>query len=287
MSEREKFEASREATAGVAARAGPTAQRYQSALERYLAAVANAHDHQGKTHNALRDELYWNLENNRVSDVMTRPVISVSGDAPFKEIVDTLARHRVSAVPVVDADGKVLGVVSESDLLAKVVAGGDPHTRIRASHSIKVQTRRMVHAETALELMNSPAATIDLDASVVEAARRAASARVRWLPVVDNHGVLVGMVTRSDLLRVFLRSDEELRAHLVDDVLARQFSIDTSAIQLDVHDGVVNLTGQVEQRGLISPLVDAIRATVGVIGVHETLSYRVDDRLALPPRPIY
>jgi CBS domain-containing protein len=286
MSEREKFEASREATANVQARSGPTAQRYQSALERYLAAVENAHERPGETDNTLRDELYWNLDNNLVSDVMTRPVISVDADTPFKQIVDTLAKHRVSAVPVVDADRKVLGIVSASDLLAKVVAGGDPRVRIRARHSTRVQTRRKSHAETARELMNTPAVTTDPDSSVVDAARRAAIAHVRRLPVIDNNGVLVGIVTRSDLLRVFLRGDEELRAHLADEVLARQFCIDTSAIQLDVRDGVVTVTGQVERRGLISPLLDAIRATAGVIGVHDNLSYRVDDRFAPPPRPI-
>ncbi len=287
MSDRENFDASREATASVAARTGPTSQRYQSALARYLTAVENAHDRPGKTDPMLRGELYWNLENNLVSDVMTRPVISVTADAPFKEIVDTLAKHRVSAVPVVDADRKVLGIVSASDLLAKVVAGGDPRVRIRAGHSMKVQARRKSRAETARELMNSPAVTTDPGASVVDAARRAAIAHVRRLPVVDNHGVLVGIVTRSDLLRVFLRGDEELRTHLADDVLARQFCIDTSAIQLDVRDGVVSLTGQVERRGLISPLLDAIRATAGVIGIHDNLSYRVDDRITPPPRPIY
>jgi CBS domain-containing protein len=211
----------------------------------------------------------------------------VHEDASFKEIVDTLARHRVSAVPVVDAEEKVLGVVSESDLLAKVVAGGDPRARIRGGHGTKALTRRKAHGEVARELMSAPAVTTRAEASVVHAARAAAMAHVRRLPVVDAAGVLVGMVTRSDLLRVFLRDDEELRTHIVA-VFAGQFCIDTSAVEVAVHDGVVILTGQVDRRALVAPLLDSVRTTAGVVDLHDNLIYRVDDTVSPSPRaPLY
>lgn len=229
----------------------------------------------------------WSLENNLVRDVMTRDVVSVTADTPFKEIVDTLATCRVSAVPVVDADHKVLGVVSESDLLAKVVAGGDPRVRVGVGHSEKTATRRKSHAETAHELMHAPAVTVHPDASVVHAARLAAIEHVRRLPVVDASGVLAGIVTRSDLLRVFHRDDRDLREHL-ERVFADQFCIDTSAVDISVHDGVVTLTGQLERRGLIAPLLDAVRTTAGVVGVHDNLSYRLDDTFAsVPQGPLF
>jgi CBS-domain-containing membrane protein len=283
MSEWQRFEAAREAQAEVTRRTGPTSERYSSALARYVAAVGDIAEHESGHRGTLSEELRWNIEQNLVRDVMTRRVVCVSEDATFKEIVDLLARHRISAVPVVDAELRVVGVVSESDLLATVVAGGDPRARIGAGHSARVQARRKSRAETAGELMNSPAVTTSPDTSVVHAARAAAMAYVRRLPVVDANATLVGIVARSDLLRVFLRDDEKIRAHLVG-VLADQYCIGT--VTVDVHDGVVTLRGQVERRHLITALVDAVRATAGVVGVHDNLTYRVDDRY-LPPSPLY
>jgi CBS domain-containing protein len=280
MSERERFDVAR----GRAARhAGLTAERYRSALHRYVAAVSDADPHEATARSPLREAYRWNLENNLVRDVMTENVVSVTVDTPFKAIVDTLATYRVSAVPVVDADYKVLGVVSESDLLAKVVAGGDPRVRVGTGRAEKAERRRKSHAETAGELMRSPAVTVRPEASVVHAARVAALEHVRRLPVVDAHGVLAGIVTRSDLLRVFLRDDRDIREHL-ESLFADQFCIDTSAFDISVRDGIVTLTGQLERRGLIAPLLDAVRTTAGVIGVHDNLTYRFDDTFAPAPR---
>jgi CBS domain-containing protein len=285
MSDRESFDTSREAIAAAAAHTGATAERYESALARYLAAVGSPRAPEPRHDNSSRDEVYWNLENNLVRDVMTREVVSVTEDASFKQIVDTLSKHRVSAVPVVDAEEKVLGVVSESDLLAKVVSGGDPRARIRGGHSVNVHARRKSHGEVARELMSSPAVTIRAESSVVHAARAAAIAHVRRLPVVDAHGILVGIVTRSDLLRVFLRDDEAIHAHL-EDMFAAQFCIDTSAVDITVHDGLVTLTGQVERPTLVAPLLDAVRSTAGVVGVHDNLTYRHDDTFVQTPGPL-
>jgi CBS domain-containing protein len=279
MSQRERFAVTR----GPARHTGPTAERYRSALHRYVAAVSGADSRETTPRSPLQEAYRWNLENNLVREVMTTDVVSVTVDTPFKAIVDTLATYRVSAVPVVDAEYKVLGVVSESDLLAKVVAGGDPRVRVGNGRAEKAERRRKSHAETARELMHSPAVTVRPEASVVHAARIAALEHVRRLPVVDAQGVLAGIVTRSDLLRVFLRDDRDIREHL-ESVFADQFCIDTSAVDISVHDGVVTLAGQVERRGLIAPLLDAVRTTAGVVGVHDNLTYRFDDRFAPAPR---
>ena len=285
MSDHENYPTSRDG----AAQLGRTADRFQSALERYLSAVARDDEPAAGGSDAVdRGELYWNIENNLVRDVMTRSVVSVGEDAPFKEIVDALAVHRISAVPVVDASRKVVGIVSESDLLAKVVSGGGRTRPIREGHATRRGARRKAQAEIAGELMSAPVVTVHEDVSVVHAARKAALEHVRRLPVVDADGVLVGIATRSDLLRVFLRGDAEIRSHLVDAVLAHQFLLDVSAIEVTVLAGVVTLTGQVERRIVIAPLLDAVRATAGVVGVHDELTYRVDDTFQPPPRyPLY
>jgi CBS domain-containing protein len=279
MTERERFDV----TPNPGRHAGPAAERYRSALQRYVEAISNADQREESPRSPLREAYRWSLENNLVRDLMTTNVVSVTVDTPFKAIVDTLATCRVSAVPVVDADYKVLGVVSESDLLAKVVAGGDPRVRIGTGRAEKAEARRKSHAETARELMRSPAVTVRPEASVVHAARLAAIEHVRRLPVVDAQGVLAGIVTRSDLLRVFLRDDREIREH-IENMFADQFCIDTSAVDISVRDGIVTLTGQVERRGLIAPLLDAVRTTAGVVGVHDSLTYRFDDTFAPAPR---
>ena len=264
----------RETMAYARSRRGAGDDRYHGAVERYLAAVARA-ERPARPRDSVAGERKWWFEGNLVRTVMTAPVVSVSEDAPFKEIVAALARNRVSAVPVVDSAGVVVGVVSESDLLAKVVTGGDPQARTRA-YRPGTGHQRKSHAETAAELMTSPATTTRPDASVVDAARIAALGHLRRLPVVDDNGVLVGIVTRSDLLSVFLRDDDELGAH-IRDVTVRQLMLDPASIDVSVTDGVVTLSGRLDRRSQIAPLLDAVRATAGVVGVHDNLLYCLDD----------
>jgi CBS domain-containing protein len=276
MSDRKRSDDAQEAVAEAVTHTG--APRYESALARYLAAVSGS-QHERRKDDPLRDELYWNIENNLVRDVMTREVICVRADATFKDIVETLEKHRFSAVPVVEEEMKVVGIVSESDLLAKVVAGGDPRVRIRGRST---RLRRKSHAETASELMQCPAVTTRPEASVVHAARTAALTHVRRLPVIDDTGALVGIVTRSDLLRVFLRGDDAVYEHL-QELFAAQWCIDTSAVNIAVRDGIVTLTGDVERRALIGRLMEAVRTTAGVVGVHDNLNYRDDDTCSTDP----
>ena len=98
---------------------------------------------------------------------------------------------------------------------------------------------------------------------------------MRALPVVDSDDKLVGIVTRSDLLRVFLRDDEAIREHVIS-LIRRQLFIDTATIEVDVLDGVVTLHGQLDSRVMFEPLVEVIRDTTGVVAVHDSISYRLD-----------
>jgi len=282
VSERETFDANREALQSSVGRTGPTSDRYRSALERYLAAAAAVDSQGALTPGAKDDGLFWKIGNNTVGDVMTRTVISVHKDAPFRQVVDLLALNNVGAVPVVDVDGAVLGVISTSDLLAKVAAGGERRVHAR-SHAARSTLRRKAEAETAEQLMTSPAVTIRANISIVDAAREAALAHVRRLPVVDADGHLLGIVTRSDMLRVFRRSDEEILAHITRDVIGARRDLDDATIEVEVLDGVVTLSGRVKRRLTVLPLVDAVRHTTGVVAVHDQLAYAVDDTLFPAP----
>jgi CBS domain-containing protein len=282
MSEQERFATSREALRATTDRQGPTPQRYRSALERYLAAVAAAHDQDTAPHG--HNTPLWRLDDIQVRDVMTAAVVSVGENTPFKEIVEALAKTRVSAVPVLDDAGRVLGIVSVSDLVTRVATAGHPDARVPGTPGGRRATRRKSQADTAGTLMTAPPVTIHPNSSIVNAARAAAKAHVRRLPVIDEQGVLVGIVTRSDLLRVFLRGDAEIRAHIIEEILTHRFCTDPSSIDVTVQDGVVTLTGQLERRWLIAPLLQDTRAVAGVVSVQDHLTYHWDDTVFPAPR---
>jgi CBS-domain-containing membrane protein len=240
-----------------------------SGLARYFAAVEAS----AEPAESGRAESAWLLDNLVVADVMTSTVVSVRDDTPFKQIIEALADAHVSALPVVDADGHVLGIVSESDLLAKVagVRRNAPHVSGQGTEP----RPRKAEAETARDLMTASVVTTRPDARVAHAARVAALQHVRRLPVVDSADKLVGIVTRSDLLRVFLRDDEAIRHHIVS-LIRRQLFIDTSTVDVTVADGVVTLHGQLNSRAMFEPLVDTIRDTTGVVAVHDNINYRLE-----------
>jgi CBS domain-containing protein len=207
----------------------------------------------------------------RVRDVMVTAVVAAHEGAVFKEVVDALIRNRISAVPVIDADRRVLGVVSEADLLARV---SKAHLALPRGHRLSTHSeeRRKLHAATAGELMTSPAYVIAPHAAITEAAWHAARSRVRHLPVVDEHGVLVGIVTRSDLLRPFLRPDEEIREDILQNLIIGAFLLDPSSIEVAVDEGVVTLRGQIERRSVAGEFVDNGRGWCGGVVVSDQLT---------------
>ncbi|MFE0962822.1 CBS domain-containing protein [Streptomyces fungicidicus] len=205
-----------------------------------------------------------------VSDVMTRTVVAVGRDAPFKEIVRTMEQRRVSAMPVLEGEGRVVGVVSEADLL--------PKEEFRDSDPTPVEERRRpsdvvrAGAVTAGDLMSSPAVTIHSDATLAQAARIMAVRHVKRLPVVDESAMLQGIVSRADLLKVFLRPDEDIEEEVRRTVVSYLFPAFSHAIHVNVHEGVVTLRGNIRDTSLVPVAVRLIRAVEGVVGVEPQLT---------------
>jgi CBS-domain-containing membrane protein len=219
----------------------------------------------------------------RVRDVMTQEVVTVDEHASFKEVARLLTERRVSALPVLDGEGRVVGVVSEADLMPKEeFPEGPPGGRLFQGRRRR-EIRAKAAGDTAAELMTSPAVTIGLDAGVAEAARLLHRHGIKRLPVVDPAGPLLGIVSRADLLKVFLRADADIAREVRQQVLRRAMWIDPDTVAVEVRDGVVALTGQLERRSLIPITVNLVRGLDGVVDVVDRLSFRFDDSTITVP----
>jgi CBS-domain-containing membrane protein len=213
----------------------------------------------------------------RVRDVMTQEVVAVDEHASFKEVATLIAERRVSALPVLDREGRVLGIVSEADLVLKEeYPQGPPEGRLFQSRRQR-QARAKAAGDTAAELMTSPAVTVGPDASVADAASLLHRHGIKRMPVVDPAGPLLGIVSRADLLKVFLRPDADIAREIRQEVLVRAMWMDPDTVGVDVRDGVVNLTGQLERRSLIPIVVSLVRGLDGVVGVLDRLTFELDD----------
>lgn len=215
----------------------------------------------------------------KVSDVMTSPAIWIAPETPYKEIARLLVEHAVSSLPVVDAAGRVVGLVSEADLLPKA-----DHEAVATGYLFEgSKHRREAHKHDALtagELMTSPATTLLGDATVAQAAHILYRRGMRRLPVVDAEHRLVGILSRRDLLRVFLRSDEEIAAEV------RQLS-PAETVTVSVEEGVVRLAGTLRLQSQVDRLRALAAAVTGVVAVEADLACDIDDRaLDLPYRMV-
>lgn len=206
----------------------------------------------------------------RVADVMTKDVVAVRASASFKEIAARLREQRVSALPVLDADNRVIGVVSEADLLAKEASPGPPPGLVRLAWMLKERSKAT--GVTAAEVMTKPAVTIREDATVGDAARLMQSRRVKHLPVVDD-GRLRGIISRADVLSVFERPDAEIRDEVVKGIIVEEFGLDPELLAVTVRSGIVTVTGSVDRRADALGLLGAARHAEGVVGVRDRLSY--------------
>ncbi|MDT0468628.1 CBS domain-containing protein [Streptomyces gibsoniae] len=205
-----------------------------------------------------------------VGDLMTTAVVSVRPDTSFKDIAGHLADHDITAVPVVDDQGRPVGVVSEADLLRKQEIQADPGGHLPAAHLLPAE-RAKANALTAKALMTSPAITARPQWSVVEAARAMSRHHVKRLPVVDDAGQLVGILSRADLLRVFLRRDVTIRDEITTDLLTRTLGLDPGAVTVQVTDGRVTLSGTVPQSSLIPIALRLSESVDGVVDVTNRL----------------
>ncbi|WUD78200.1 CBS domain-containing protein [Streptomyces sp. NBC_00510] len=198
-----------------------------------------------------------------VSDVMTRSVVAVGRNASFKEIVMTMGRWKVSALPVLEGEGRVVGVVSEADLLPKEEYRDSAPSRDE-------QMRRLpdlgkAGATTADELMSAPAVCVHSDATLAQAARAMAFRNVKRLPVIDGEGMLCGIVSRGDLLKVFLRPDEEIAEEVNREIAGYLFPGEPSSVRARVDGGVVHFSGAPGDPSLVPVASRFARAVEGVV----------------------
>jgi CBS-domain-containing membrane protein len=219
------------------------------------------------------------MKHRKIRAVMTADVVTVRLETPFKEIAILLHQRDVSAVPVVDAERHVLGIVSQADLLPKQGAQEPPAAQSPLAFLERYWDRGRADATTAEELMTTPVYAIGPDATVVEAARVLDRRCIKRLPVVDDAGVLVGIVGRADLLSVFLRSDKDIRDEVVRDVFERNLGIAVTpaTVTVSVDEGVVTLRGELERKSTIPIAETLTRQVDGVVDVRAGLTFVHDD----------
>lgn len=212
---------------------------------------------------------------------MSRDVVTVGADAPLQEVARVLIDAGVSGLPVVDAEGLVVGVVSEADFLVKGQgAQAVRHRRLErllgASESTRHQLAK-VGARIAGEAMTAPPVTIEPTRSLQEAANLMAGRQVNRLPVVEN-GRLVGIVTRADLVRAYLRTDEEVRRTVREEVLHRILWLDPNMFEVTVRGGEVTIRGRVERHSTARIVEEAIAMVPGIVSVDAEIGWTVEDR---------
>ncbi|MDT0307516.1 CBS domain-containing protein [Streptomyces sp. DSM 44917] len=219
-----------------------------------------------------------------VSDLMTTSVVRVRRSATFKDVARLIAENDITALPVVDAQDHPLGVVSEHDLMAKSAAQAEPGGHLLAA-DLQPADRAKATAATAGDLMTSPPVVARPQWSVVEAARAMEQHHVKRLPVVDDTDRLVGIISRHDLLRVFLRRDRAIREEIQEDILLHTLDIAPGAVRVTVDAGRVALDGTVERRSLVAVAERLCRAVDGVISVDAHLTWEQDDLEEPPAAP--
>ncbi|MGH3309994.1 MAG: CBS domain-containing protein [Streptomyces sp.] len=216
------------------------------------------------------------MQHRTVHDLMTRAVVRVHRDTGLKEIAELLANYDITALPVVDDDEHPVGVVSEADLLGKQAGLPDP-TGLLSAHEAGPGSHTPSEAGAAYELMTSPAIVARPEWNVVEAARVMADRAVKRLPVVDEADRLIGILSRSDLLCVFLRRDDAIHEEITRDVLEGTLGLAPGQLTVDVTDGSVTLHGEVTPSHLV-PVVERLCQSVdGVVKVRSHLTRRPDD----------
>lgn len=207
-----------------------------------------------------------------VDDVMTKAVVTVDETASYRTVVDLLIEQRFSAVPVIDTFGRPTGVVSEADLIRKIEYAGDEAPRLFESRHRRGERGKAL-ARTAADLMSAPAVTVLTGTSLAAAARTMDDRKVKRLPVTDDLGRLIGIVTRGDLLKVHLRPDDDLHTAVETGPLAGL----TDKVTAEVHRGVVTMNGRVARASIAQQTVRETRRVPGVVEVIDKITYDYDD----------
>ena len=214
----------------------------------------------------------------KVEDVMTRSVKTVEPKTTLKDAAVLLAKLGVSGLPVVQ-NGRVVGVVSEVDILFKERAG-KPDDAGLIGLLLEIETldvEAKLRARTVGEAMTAPAITIGPRRPLSEAAATMLDKRVSRLPVVDDGGALVGIVTRADLVRAFVRPDADIAREIKDDVIMRALWISPEGIDVEVDEGMVTIEGTVDTRADAELIPSFVERVPGVVAVSSRLNWHSED----------
>lgn len=213
-----------------------------------------------------------------VRDVMTTRVVAVRKDASFKDMAAMLRSSRISAFPVIDDTRRVIGVVSEADLLVKEAVQADGTSFLAALRHFREEDKAA--GITAADLMTEPAITIGPDAGVEEAARLMYDRRVKRLPVVSSTGLLVGIISRVDVLAIFDRPDAEIRLEITRQVLPDVLPRPPDGFDVAVRDGIVTMAGRIRSDHDGQAILDAVRHVRGVVAVRDRFTRPADGSAA-------
>jgi CBS domain-containing protein len=222
----------------------------------------------------------------KVNELMNEDVLAVGPETPLKDVAAILAERGISGLPVISERRTVLGVVSEADILVKEQGPEARHGGIFGwlLDGGAADDERLA-ARTAGEAMTSPAITIGANTHVSWAARMMTEHAIKRLPVVDWNDVLVGIITRADLVRAFARTDAEIEREIREEVVRQALWIDDDRdLEVQVHRGEVKLAGEFERRSDAELLPDFVARVPGVVSVRSTLTWRWDDRKASPEK---
>jgi CBS-domain-containing membrane protein len=208
---------------------------------------------------------------NLVCDVMTREVVAASPATTFRELVRLIEDHHLHALPVVDERGLVVGMVTESDLLIR-----EELTEGRLRTPLQRRGRARLTGTTAGEIMSSPVMTVNPSQTLAQAARLFRRRHIGRMPVVENDGRLIGIVTRMDLLTVFLRPDEELLA-AVHEAIATVDEAPSCILSATAHDGVVVLQGSAHFLSQLIAVEGLVRQIPGIVHLDVKAIAVIDD----------
>jgi CBS domain-containing protein len=221
----------------------------------------------------------------KVEDVMTRSVVTVTPHTGFQELIAKMAEHRVSGVPVVDEGGRLVGIVSEADLLRE---GAHDRRRTRALdwfvHPGRASDAR-AREHDAAAIMTTPVVTVRPETSIWTAIRTLRDAGVKRLPVVADDDRLVGIVSRVDLLSAFVRTDEQIAAQ-VRSILEKILATDLREVDVEVREGRVVLSGSLDLTSQRDVLLDVVRHIPGVLEVEDRLEIATEGGHAVPFAPM-
>ncbi len=213
----------------------------------------------------------------RVVDVMTTEVMTVAPEATLKEAARLMVKARVSGLPVVDPDGKLVGIITEADFLAREVERERPRRHGLLDALFGGAQHSLAEAETVAEAMTEGVVTIGPDSTLAEAARVMATRDVKRLPVVDGRGLLIGVVSRGDVVAAFTRPDDVIEDEILEDVIRRVLFIDPATVDVTVEEGMVTLGGELPTRTEVRLLEELVRRLDGVVSVENRATWKLDD----------